>query len=370
LACPFCGAVGEPLAARRDRAVCVAIGEPTAAAYRDPEGLPMQPLAIVQRLGDGAADAAEPGAVVQARVPGPIAGTALLFAEQGADPPARPSGGGLRWSAIAADEALIGYLATAPGADHSATRRLRWFAARLEHPHPEIAQDAFAEFGLAAYADVRAVADAFDAGRLRLWITSAAIDQRRRGFYGLALGLVAATTDDPGEREACRKALADAIAAPADDFRAGFAGLLGGLLVADGPDGLAAFDRLGLLAAAGRPVDQRHVLEALRFAAENLRDTIPPQTVAAATARLVASPAVAAEATVDLARARHWDALDRVADLWDTLGRADPLVRRAVAGYLAACPLPAARQRLAEIRERDPVGLDRALEAAALPLAR
>ena len=57
-----------------------------------------------------------------------------------------------------------------------------------------------------------------------------------------------------------------------------------------------------------------------------------------------------------------------VSHLWERLGGDDPLVRRAVAGYLAACPLPAAKRELERIRAMDPLRLDQALEAAALPL--
>jgi hypothetical protein len=358
-ACPFCGAVGESLAGRRDRAACVAIGDAEGISTRGPAGLPVQAFRVVQVITGVLPDSCAADAAVVARVPGPVVGTALLFADASAG-----------WSAIAADEALIGHVVGAPAPDTPAPHRLRWFIARLEHPHPAIAADAFTELGLASYAAVRATVDAFDGGTLRRWIADPAVDQRRRGFYGLALGLVAATTSDAGERDAARVALHEAITSPADDFRAGFDGLLGGLLVADGPAGLDTLGRLGLLAATARPVDQRHVLAALRFAWEELADTLPRNAVAAATARLLAAPVVAADATIDLARYGHWAAVDEVADLWEALGDDDPLVRRAVAGYLAACPLPAARAHLDAIRRRDARRLSEALAAAALPLGR
>ena len=59
-----------------------------------------------------------------------------------------------------------------------------------------------------------------------------------------------------------------------------------------------------------------------------------------------------------------------VSRLWDTLGTDDPLVRRAVAGYLTACPLPAAQQELERIGRQNPGVLKKALDAAALPMAR
>jgi hypothetical protein len=279
-------------------------------------------------------------------------------------------GGRRTWSAVAADEPLLGYVATAPATSLPAAERLRWFAIRLENPDPAIAADAFTEFGLAPFAAVLQAADALDPDRLRSWVSEPGIDARRRGFYGLALGVVAATTDNPTVASDCTAALRRAIAAPGDDFRAGFDGLLAGLLVADGERGLDFLRERGLMDPSARALDQRHLLAALRFAWESLADAIPRPRIAAATAALLASPAVAADATVDLSRYGAWEAVDNVVRLWDAQGKADPLVRRAVAGYLAACPLPAAKQHLEQIRERDPALLQQALDAASLPAAR
>lgn len=366
-ACPFCGVVGESLSQRRDRAAALAVGESAAPAGRDRTGLPIQAMTVLHVL---RGDAESPAGTVVARVSGPIGGTALLFADVDAEGDAADAPATMAWSAIAADEALIAHAASAPSTTAPAFDRLRWFASRLEHANPAIAADAFTEFGLAPYASVRAAADAFDDRALARWIADPGVDQRRRGFYGLALGIVAATTDDHATRARAIAAIRDAVAAPADDFRAGFDGLLAGLLVADGTRGLAAMERQGLLAESARAVDQKHAVAALRFAWEHLADTIPREAVATATARLLAAPVTAADVAIDLARYRHWDALDDVAALWDTFGQDDPIVRRAVAGYLTACPLPEARDALDAIRHHDAERLDQALRAAALPLAR
>jgi hypothetical protein len=76
---------------------------------------------------------------------------------------------------------------------------------------------------------------------------------------------------------------------------------------------------------------------------------------------------VAAAATVDLARWQHWASVADVAALWDRLGAEDPLIRRAVAGYLSACPLAAARRQAARIAAADPAAWAAALAATALP---
>lgn len=357
--CPFCGVVDDSLAMRRDAANVAAVGEADGAATAGSDGFLAQAFRIDQVL-RGTLPAGTNTAT--ARVDGPLKGTALLFGSM--------SGGPLRWSAVGANEALLGYAAAAPATSLAAADRLRWFARRLEHPEPAIAADAFTEFGLAPFEAVREAADAFDADSLATWIDEAGIDARRRGFYGLAAGIVAARAADGATRRRLREALEAAIDTPADDFRAGFDGLLAGLLVAEGTAGLDALEHRGLFVPTARPLDQRHLLAALRFAWESLGDTIPRDSVAAATARLLASPAVAADAAVDLARYTAWAHIDDVARLWETLGRDDPLVRRAVAGYLAACPLAVARAHLERLRAADPARLDAALEAARGPLAR
>jgi hypothetical protein len=106
-------------------------------------------------------------------------------------------------------------------------------------------------------------------------------------------------------------------------------------------------------------------LAALRFAWEDLAETVPRAAVARATGQLVDNPAVAADAVIDLARYRAWDEVDRVAAAWGRLGGDDPLVRRAVAGYLSACPLPTARAHLERLREAEPDRVRQALEASA-----
>lgn len=355
-ACPFCGVVGDSLAMRRDAADLVAIGVAKGAATPGRDGFLKQLFTIEQRLrGEAPAD-------VRARVDGPVFGTAILFGTSTED--------GARWSALAANEALLGYAVAAPATSLPAAERLRWFARRLEHPEPVIAADAFTEFGLAPFDAVREAADAFDLTALAAWVGEPGIDARRRGFYGLAAGIVAADTHDATVRGDLLAALRAAIAAPADDFRAGFDGLLGGLLVAEGKAALEEFAELGLFEETARPVDQRHLLAALRFAWESLAATIPHDRVAAATARLLTRPTVAADAAIDLTRYATWTVVDDVASLWETLGRDDPLIRRAVAGYLEACPLPAARSHLARLRAADPERLETALQAARSPLAR
>jgi hypothetical protein len=354
-ACPFCGPVGRSLAERRDAALSVLIATAEQPAGRDADGLLAQPFAVLAAI---RGDVPPEARVDAARVEASIAGTAVLFGGAAGD--RRP------WEAIPADEVVIDHVARAPAVEDPAERRLRWFAARLEHPHASIAADAFTEFGLAPFESVRAAADAFDAAKLRAWLADKGIDPRRRGFYGLALGL-AARARGGTTRDDAIAALRAVAAAPGSDLRAGYDGILAGLLVAEGATAVDEFADRGLLAATTRAGDARHALAALRFAWESLGDSIPHDSVAAATAGLLDNPAVAADVAIDLARYRRWNDLDRVAALWTSLGRDDPLVRRSVAGYLEACPLPAAAAHRTRLAEADPVAWEAARAAAAGP---
>lgn len=356
-ACPFCGVVGRSLAERRDGAAVTAVGEAAGPAARGADGLLGQPFTLRQAVrGTLPAERAS----VTARVDGPVTGLAVLFGTEPRD------GAAGRWEAVAADEALLAHVAAAPATTMPAARRLAWFAARLEHPDRQIAEDAFTEFGLAPFGAVRDASGSLPAGAIESWVVDPGIDQRRRGFYGLALGLVAERERDAVVRARMVSVLRGAIARPTTDVRAGFDGLLAGLLVAEGGRGLEWIVAQGLCGPETRAGDARHALAALRFAWEHLAESVPRDAVAIATGQFVDNPAVAADAVVDLARYRAWGAIDRVAAAWDRLGSDDPLVRRAVAGYLAACPLPAARAHLDRLRAAEPDRVRQALEAAAL----
>ena len=361
-ACPFCGPVAEPLATRRARSTTVAIAEtlgPATVAADGSRRQQLQLLSMFPTIGNRLEPAAPGRLPVLAMVTADFSGTALLFETEAGN-----------WQAFAADELLIGYCLNAPPLQDrptAAAERLAWFARWLENRNTVIAADAYAEFAVAPFAAVRDAAGAFDADALADWLADPAIDQQRRGFYGLAAGLVARQrTGTAADR--CREAIMKVLSAPAvSDFRSGYDGLLAGLFIAAGVEAPAVIESLGLLATAASPVDQRHLLQALRFCWEESDDTMPRPTVVVMTRRLLSSTNLAREAVIDLARYQDWAACRDIAALWPT-GENDPLIRPAIAGYLQACPTPEAKQTLESLRKQDPAAVEAALEAARLPL--
>ena len=357
-ACPFCDVVGRSLSERRDRSAVVAIGETNGTAVLLNDSVLYQPWQIMKVIRGTFQQTSD---IISARVEKTEEGTGIVFGDSvGIE--------GLQWSAFVADELVMSYLVAAPPLNMPDTERLQWFVSRLEHPSTIIAEDAFMEFGLASFEAVESVAGSFNAGKLKLWVTELGIDERRRGFYGLALGLVAAQTPDQIERASAIEILHEAIEKPSNDFRAGFDGIMGGVLVAEGESGLDYLIALGFSKPSARPVDQRHFLTALRFAWESLFDAIPREQIIDTTATMIHSPVVSKAAIIDLARWQAWSYARDVASLWDSLGDEDPLIRRAVAGYLIACPKSISQSFLEDIRSRDPERLELAIEASRLPI--
>jgi hypothetical protein len=272
----------------------------------------------------------------------------------------RPAGSAaLRWQALAIEETGYAYLARLPSARRPAKERLRHAARFLEHADPLVAADAYAEFAHAPYDEVRRVADALSSERLRQWLVDQGVPAERRGFYAVALGLA----ESPAERTQNAALLEQLIDEPADDFRAGFDGVLAGYLLLAGGAGLDKVETKLLANRKARDGDVRHALSALRFYHDYGRD-IPPERLGRALVRLLARPEFAAAAIVDLARWEYWPALALVARLYGAANYDTPAVREAVVGYLLVCPEAAAKAALAELRARDPAGVA-AAEAAA-----
>jgi hypothetical protein len=263
----------------------------------------------------------------------------------------------MSWHAVAVDEAAYAYFARAPSLKTPAVQRLRYFAPFLEHADPLIAEDAYLEFGHAPFDEVARVADALPMARMRSWLGDPQVPPSHKGFYGLALGLA-----PPGEdRAANAAALRELILAPADDFRGGFDGILGGYLLLTGATGLDLVETRYLANRQAADGDVRHAQTALRFYWEYGHEIARPR-LAAAMRHLLARSEFADSAITDLARWKDWGAWQQVTALYRSDGDPGAATRRAVVGYLSACPDARAATALAELRRRDPDGVAEAEE--------
>lgn len=346
-ACPFCTAVEPTLAQRRQQAQVTCLAE-----VQSRQGDGRFELRLHQVLAGKAPVERGTSFTAQLDLMAQDGTLLLLFGTSRDSGGANPAGAELKWQGYPTNELSYAYFAKAPDLRVPSVERLRYFAGFLEHRDPQVAHDAYSEFAHASFADVAVVADVLPGESLRRWLVDEAVPPARKGFYGLALGLV----KSPAERSANAEFLRTLVLKPDDDFRAGFDGILGGYLLLSGVEGLELIENRYLADAQARDGDVRHALVALRFYYEFGRE-IPASRLQASVRQLLTRPEFAAAAITDLARWQDWQALESIADLYALDGKCTPTTRHAIVGYLLACPEPASARALARLRELDPQGV-------------
>jgi hypothetical protein len=350
-ACPFCTALKPTLVQRRESAAVAAVGELVEVAadrqvYRLHKVLRGESLLTDARKLIVPRQRAVAVAATAAKDAGPAKlGSLVVLLATRTDEAAHE----LTWDVTPVSELGYAYFVRAPASKLPTRERLKFFAAYLEHRDESLAEDAYLEFGHAPYDEVARVADLLPMESLRKWLVDPRVPQPRKGFYGLALGLA----QNDNDRRANVALLRKLVLEPADDFRAGFDGVLGGYLVAAGEPALKLIEERILANPRAAEGDVRHAQTALRFCHEFGRESLTSQQLSKAARRLLARPEFAATAIIDLARWQDWDALENIAGLFGRPGYESPETTRAVVGYLLACPAPQAARELARLRKLD-----------------
>ncbi len=132
--------------------------------------------------------------------------------------------------------------------------------------------------------------------------------------------------------------------------------MLAGYLLLKGKPGLERVESRYVVNKDAAHGDTRHAMQALRFYHEYGRNELR-EPIAEAVSVLIDRPAFAAAAITDLARWEHWTVLDRVRALYGRKEFDDGPTRRAVVGFLLACPLKEAKEALDKLRAVDPAGM-------------
>jgi hypothetical protein len=347
-ACPFCPALEPTLAQlREDSAVCL-LGEARASTATPQANTVKQPFLIQQRFkGDGFA----PQTLTAIPLSKPLAAgeLRLLFG----DAPGMAESTEREWTLKPAEETLLAYFARAPQPRQPSKDRLPYFAKFLENAEPAIAADALMEFAHADLTQVREIAGSFKSADVRAWLTDENARAEHKGFYGLLLGVLA--QEQPPERAANLTLLEKLVFAPGNDYRVGHDGMIAGYLLVGGKDAFAELDKQLLSKPDAPPGDLKHAVAALRFFYEYGAADLRPQTMAAMTL-LAQKPVTAAAAIIDLTRWQAWDALPKIAAMYDH-AQTDAVIKRAVVGYLRRCSEPAGKATLDKLREKDPAGI-------------
>lgn len=262
-----------------------------------------------------------------------------------------------RGEGVPADGKLPEYLKGAiehRGKDAAA--KLAYFFPYLESPDLVISGDAYNEFSLADYKEVRAFAGALKndpakAGLVLGWLKDPNTRPSRFGLYGLLLG----DCGSPADARALRALLDD----PKRSYTSGLDGVLAGYVLLDPKAGWEFLS--GVVGNPKRDFAERYAgLRAVRFFWESRPDVVPKGQVLAAMTTLLDQADLADLPMEDLRKWKVWELTPTV------LGYAakeshvgTPIVRRAILKFALAAATAdpknaAAAEYVAQARQKDP----------------
>lgn len=241
------------------------------------------------------------------------------------------------WSDFdALSTAGVDYVRRLPSRDLPPTERLTFFNDFLESEDPNIAEDAWAEFGGSAYADVKAVRHLFQRDRLRSWIANPLMSPERLGLYGLMLGL-------SGDASDAEFLLAHQRNPDTGEFRFGGEGLMAGYLLLTGEQGLQRCQQEALRPEATDSL--RHAfIQSLQFFKSYEPEVISGETVCQAMREMLAIASMRDIAIINLARWEDWSVLPQLMTMFETEYANDTAGQRIILQYAEACQKAAVRK--------------------------
>ncbi len=377
-ACPFCSAVSMTFAqeiAQSQVAVIARLVEPPAATALSPRAdgpLPKGRFDVAEVLKGGELlAAASPDATTGTNDPldgtvgvrqietimlevKPVGSLSLLMA---VEPPK------LVWSSpIPISDRGVEYLRKLAELPAKGADRLAFFQKYLEDEDDTLARDAYDEFAVAPYDDVRGLESRMDPTQLLSWIENPKVPANRRRLYATMLGvcgtkadadrigaILTTTNPPPGQEE----------------VRSGLDALIACYVTLKGPEGLDLVDTQ-FLNRKGRNVpftETYAAVMALRFLGEE-STAVPRERVLQSLRILLEEPKLADLVIADLARWEDWSSIDRLAELFEQADADNIFVREPVVNYLKSCPLPQAAEVLARLEKIDPEAVRRAATLA------
>ena len=366
-ACPFCSAVSLTFAqeiAQSQAAVIAKLVEPPAAGSLSPraEGpLPKGKFQVVEVL-KGAPLVEEAG--LMGADSKPIETILLeekpvgsLFLLMGVEPP------NLVWSSpIQLSDKAVAYIKKLGDLPEKGADRLAFFMKHLEDPDETLARDAYDEFAVAPYEDVRALESRMDPTQLLAWIENPKVQANRRRLYATMLG-VCGTKADAERIAAILKG--DGLGEDKAEVRSGLDALIACYVTLTGEEGLDLVDKLFLdRKARDVPFTETYAaVMALRFLGEESH-IVPRPRVLQSLRLLLDEPKLADLVIADLARWEDWSVVDRLTELFEKATADNIFVREPVVNYLKACPLPEAAAAVTKLEKIDPEAVRRAATLA------
>lgn len=229
--------------------------------------------------------------------------------------------------------------------------RLAYFQDYFEDEDPLLAGDAYDEFAKAPYADVKDLEDRMQREKLLAWIQDPNVTASRRRLYLTMLGVCGKQDDLP--------VLETMIRSDDRQLKTALDAIVACYLTLKGPDGLPLIEDSFLKNQDAEYTDTYAAIMALRFHGQE-EDIIPKERIVQALGHMLDRPQLADLVIPDLARWEDWSVMDRLVELFKNADEESAWVRVPVVNYLRACPLPEAKERMAELEAIDPDAVKRA----------
>jgi hypothetical protein len=229
--------------------------------------------------------------------------------------------------------------------------RLAFFQDFLEDKDEMLARDAYDEFARSSYTALQDLKPRMKREQLIAWIKDKDIPASRRRLY-LCMMSVCGTKDDiPFLEEMVRSTDSHA--------RSSLDALIASYLSMKGADGLPLIEELFLSNKDAAYSDIYSAIMSLRFHGTE-GGVIDRKRLVESMRLLLKNPKLADLIIPDLARWEDWESLETLVVLFKEADDKTSWIRVPVVNYLRSCPLPRAKEALAELEKIDPQSVERA----------
>jgi hypothetical protein len=229
--------------------------------------------------------------------------------------------------------------------------RLAFFQNYLEDKEEMIARDAYDEFARAPYAAVKALKPKMNHDLIVSYIKNKDIPTSRRRLYLVMMCVCGSDADLPF--------LEEMIKSTDSHSRTALDALVACYLTLKGEAGLPLIEELFLGNKDAAYSDIYSTIMALRFHGTE-GGVIDKNRVVKSLRIVLKNPKLADLIIPDLARWEDWESLETLVALFKDADDKTNWVRVPVVNYLRACPLPRAKEALAELEKIDPASVERA----------
>lgn len=341
--CPFCAAVSQTLRQEIEAMDGAAFGKYVAADPKRPTEEGIGRFVVTEVI--KGTELLKVGQVVEAPYFGST-GSETTFLLLGVDPPE------LMWSSpLPVTERAQDYIRKMLSLPADMTERLKFFMKYFEDADTLLARDAYDEFANASYEEIKKLKPIMNREQLITWIRDTSLSPDRKRLYLTLLGICGDTSNT--------KLLEEMMRSPDPAQRAGMDAMIGCYLTLQGADGLVLIEDLFLKNKKCEFADVYAAIMALRFHGTD-GGVIERTRVVSSMHYVLDRPELADLVIPDLARWEDWTQIDRLVELFKTSDENTSWVRVPVINYLRSCPLPVAKEKLAELEKLDPVAAKRA----------